>query len=162
MCHHTHEYCYLQNTIISKFLLWLSCECLTYGLNFVSFQDLRLHILWQCMIALWCLHPDISTELAATGKIKKQRPSTTCEVTEQDLARLHSITEFAADFKHRHKWDLQQYASVGISYVVQKNVSCIVLLLPFWDPLRHWNCCLSSMSGSRGKSEKNSKRSDFV
>jgi hypothetical protein len=75
-------------------------------------------------------------------------------VIELDLARLHSVTNFVAHFKDRYKWGLQQYASLGISYVVQKNVCYRILLLPFRGPLSHWNCFLLSVSGSKGKSEQ--------
>jgi hypothetical protein len=40
---------------------------------------------------------------ASTGKIKEERPNATCDVIELKLAGLHSITKFAADFKHRYK-----------------------------------------------------------
>jgi hypothetical protein len=33
---------------------------------------------------------------AAIGKIEEERPNATCGVIEPDLARLHSITKFAA------------------------------------------------------------------
>jgi hypothetical protein len=56
-----------------------------------------------CSLALHGCILRSQQNLAAIGKIKKQRPNTTCEVIELHLARLHSITKFAADFKHRYK-----------------------------------------------------------
>jgi hypothetical protein len=46
---------------------------------------------------------DFNRTQSAIGRIKKERPNAICDVIELDLARLHSITKFAASFKLRYK-----------------------------------------------------------
>lgn len=68
------------------------------GIGFETARSLALH---GCIVVFACR--DLNRTRAAIGKIKEERPNATCDIIELDLARLHSVTKFAANFKLRYK-----------------------------------------------------------
>jgi WW domain-containing oxidoreductase len=68
---------------------------------FSGFETARSLALHGCTVVFACR--DLNRTWAAIGKIKEERPNATCDVIELDLARLHSVTKFAANFKLRYK-----------------------------------------------------------
>lgn len=68
------------------------------GIGFETARSLALH---GCTVVFACRN--LNRTQAAIGRIKEERPNATCDVIELDLARLHSVTKFAANFKLRYK-----------------------------------------------------------
>ena len=132
-------------------LLWLSHVCcmhleLCICAGFETARSLALH---GCTVVFACR--DITRTQAAIDRIKEERAHAVCDVIELDLARLHSVTKFAATMKLRYKWALPILTISNIC------VGCNSHYLPFKDPLRHCNCSLYSVWGNRGNSEQMSK-----
>lgn len=81
---------------------------------------------------------DLNRTQAAIDRIKDERANVKCDVIELDLARLHSVRMFAANFKLKYKWGPPVFTFRNIC-VVQKNICSRIQRFPFPGPLRYWN-----------------------
>lgn len=100
------------------FLLWLSHVCcmhleLCICSGFETARSLALH---GCTVVFACR--DITRTQAAIDRIKEERAHAVCDVIELDLARLHSVTKFAATMKLRYKWALPILTISNICVVI--------------------------------------------
>lgn len=66
-----------------------------------GFETARSLALHDCTVVFACR--DITRTQAAIDRIKEERAHAVCDVIELDLARLHSVTKFAATVKLRYK-----------------------------------------------------------